>query len=621
MYKVDKFLGINEAIDGATELKLGQASRMENWLVTDGYNLTVRPGIRRISLGVDHPMGTILASWVGHVGKREYLVVADFHEGTDRLFLYGRGGGIGDYYLHCRQDGALGLTDRENAKVKIFDFGGALFVMSSGNTVVYRDGAFETANPYIPLVITGAAPTGGGTALEQINLLTPQRRIDFSADGNAKAFVLPEEAIGITAITVDNAQKEVSQAGSFDAGKHTFTFTAAPAKGVGNVEFTYTTDGIQAEENRMRIVNMTLVEAYNGATDTRLFMAGDGSNLCLYSGVPLSGDMTQLYFPAMNEVKVDMSGSPVTGIVRHYGKLVVFKPDGTYTITYEPVTLEDGNTIAGFYLRAANREFGNDVMGQVQTVSNYPRTISKGGIYEWRITSTYYRDERYAKRVSDAVERTLSLADLTGAVTCDDSYNKTYYIFLNDSQGTVLVNRYALGEDGGIWCVYRSNLCKGVKKAMMHGGPMVFATEQDLFYLDDSSRMDASQTPGGEEQAIRAVWESGYMDFGADFRQKYSSKIYIAMMPQSNSEMIVTASTDRRSSYIEKVVAANVSTWADMDFNHWAFDMTAAPRPKRVRLKVKKFTYYRLIFRVEKPGAVATVLGYDQEVRMGAMVK
>lgn len=30
IYTVDKFLGINEAADGDTELKMGEASRMEN---------------------------------------------------------------------------------------------------------------------------------------------------------------------------------------------------------------------------------------------------------------------------------------------------------------------------------------------------------------------------------------------------------------------------------------------------------------------------------------------------------------------------------------------------------------------------------------------------------------
>ena len=73
--------------------------------------------------------------------------------------------------------------------------------------------------------------------------------------------------------------------------------------------------------------------------------------------------------------------------------------------------------------------------------------------------------------------------------------------------------------------------------------------------------------------------------------------------------------------YVEKVIAAIFAGWDNADFNHWSFDMNQAPKPRRVRLKVKKFTYYKLIFRVDEPGARATVLGFDQEVRMGSMVK
>jgi hypothetical protein len=62
-------------------------------------------------------------------------------------------------------------------------------------------------------------------------------------------------------------------------------------------------------------------------------------------------------------------------------KLLVFKNDGTHSISYEPVTLTDGNTIAGFFLRPMNKEFGNEILGQVQTVNNYPRTITKDGLY------------------------------------------------------------------------------------------------------------------------------------------------------------------------------------------------------------------------------------------------
>ena len=56
MFTVDKFLGVDESADGYTELKMGQASRMENWTITDAYNLTVRPGIQLVDfVGVRTP--------------------------------------------------------------------------------------------------------------------------------------------------------------------------------------------------------------------------------------------------------------------------------------------------------------------------------------------------------------------------------------------------------------------------------------------------------------------------------------------------------------------------------------------------------------------------------------
>lgn len=36
---ISVFLGLNESNDGDTELKLGEASRMENWRITDGMKL------------------------------------------------------------------------------------------------------------------------------------------------------------------------------------------------------------------------------------------------------------------------------------------------------------------------------------------------------------------------------------------------------------------------------------------------------------------------------------------------------------------------------------------------------------------------------------------------------
>ena len=617
MFTVDKFLGLNEAADGNTELRMGEASKMENWLVTDAFNLTTRPGIQRVDTVQGRNNAPILASWAGFAGEQEYLVICDFAASADRVWMYQKNED-GSHSLVHSQTGALGLTTAEDAFVKIFTFGGRLYIMSAKKTVFFDGETFVEEEPYIPLVIVGAAPAGGGENLEGFNLLSGKRRMTFSADGTATAFVLPEEAKAAERILIDNVEYALATAGSFS--NHTFTFNKAPAKGVGNVEITYSVDAATTETARMQIIRCPLVEEYNGSTDTRLFVAGDGSNRCYYSGVTEAGDVTPLYFPALNEVAVDMSGSPVTGMVRHYSKLLVFKPDGTFTISYEPVTLPDGNTVAGFYLRNMNREFGHEVLGQVQTTNNYPRTVTKDGIYEWRITSSYYKDERYAKRISDMVDRTLRGTDIRKIVTCDDDFSKTYYVFLNDEAGTVLVNRYDLGRDG-VWCLYRSRLCRNIRKAMVFGGRMVFMNEQEAFFFDESLTMDAPEEIGGEALPIKAVWESGFQHFGADYRRKYSSQIYISILPESKAELTVTAATDKRDDYMEKTIEQNVFNWEYTDFTNWTFDVNDTPRIRRVRLKVKKFVYYKLIFRADSPGAKTTVMGYDQQVRFASMAK
>jgi hypothetical protein len=121
--------------------------------------------------------------------------------------------------------------------------------------------------------------------------------------------------------------------------------------------------------------------------------------------------------------------------------------------------------------------------------------------------------------------------------------------------------------------------------------------------------------------SIPAVWESGYMDFGADFKRKYSSLIYVSMLPEARSSVTITASTDRREKYREKVIGSTLFSFENMDFSNFSFDTNYSPKIRRVRLKVKKFVYYKLIFRVEDPGASATILSYDQQVRFSSMVK
>lgn len=617
MFTVDRFLGLNQEADGQTELPLGQSPKMENFTITDDFNLKTRPAVTRVDFAENRASAPILAAWAGHITEddsREFLAVVDFFGGTDRIFWYYDGEDAPEMHV---QLGALGLTSQENHWVKIFAFGGILWIFSRGNIVRYNGAGFQTAEPYIPLVIVGASPAGGGTELEKINLLSAKRRVTYSCDGSSKAYVLPDEAQSVNRLLLDNTELPLTAAGGFNQSTHTFTFQSAPIQGVGNLEITYSCYAYDAQKNREAILSMPLLESYNGSTDTRLFAAGNG-NVCYYSGVTETGEATPLYFPAMNDVKIDMTGAAVTGLVRHYGKLLVFTYDGTYSLSYEPVTLAGGDVTAGFYLRPVNREYGSDILGQVQVVENKPRTVTNDGIYEWNVTSSY-QDERYARRVSGKVQKSLRGADLGKIVTCDDSFAKTYYVFLGDDDGTVLVNRYALQKEP-IWCLYRCRHLKNIRFAFLFHGQVHMATDTEIYCFSDGILRD-SPDENGDPIPIFAYWESGHQHFGADFRRKFSSEIYVSLLPEGNSQLTITAQSDKRGEYAEKVIENNVLDFSKLDFSNLTFSCQTAPKIRRARIKVKKFVYYKLIFKVDTPNRAATILGYDQKVRYGSMAK
>lgn len=654
LYTVDKFLGLNEAADGMRELKMGEASRSVNFAITDGFNLTVRPGISRGFYDFGHPC----ALWSGYIKDNCYMIVGTMQtEAAAYSFTVLRQSADGFQAIGTIQiqPGAIG----EAHACKIFTFFGDLVIYlgSEARKVIIDNSSepptvsVEEMPPYVPLIITGANPQGGGASLENLNILSDHARLQFSAniipgsdteenpDGTLPTvYVLPEGTQAVTAISVDNEALDMTTAGTFDPDKHAFTFATAPIKGVNNVEFTILYKPAELLSARQRFASMPCVEAYNGPTDSRLFFYGDGTNITYYTGVTEYGRGSAVYLPAMNEIAVDASDSPITGMTRHYSKLLVFKPDCTASVSYEPMTLEDGSLIAGFNMRTIHKTAGHQPLGQVKICNNFPRTIAGGNLYEWRAPpSTANGDERYAKNISDPICKTLAAADPKKIIACDDNSTSTYYLFLNDALGTVLVNRYELD----VWTIYRSSLMKNVYAAAADGDTMVFLAETmvngmpctNLYYLDKTSKYDVPIQPNPDLRdpiarpdtdataPVFAQWHTGYMDFGADYLRKFSSNIYVSLLPESSSRLVVTAATDRQDAYTEKSVGSGLFNYAAIDYAHWSYNFSNAPKMRRLKLKVKKFVFYKLIFKVDEPGTTATILGYDQQVRYGSNVK
>lgn len=617
-FAISKFLGLQESPGGSTGLKLGEASKAENFYITDDSKLKTRPGVAVVNS--TQSGDTFYALWNGLLGESRwtFLVFEDGHASRLTLTAIARNdiakasGSAGNYETDLHY-----LTP-----VKIFPHRDSVWIVGTQagydtpTPCAYRiapDGnggfAFSQQKPYYPLITSGASPDGGGDSLEPLNLLTPYFRIQYSSDGIATEYHLPSDVYDVISVTVDGVSVE-------GVCRHSvYTFPEAPEKGVNNVEFVCFLQDTDREAALTKFLNMRHNEAYNGSTDSRIFFYGDGTNVCYYTGSPAYGD--GLYLPAGNEIAVDSSASAITGMRRHYTRLMVYKADGAFSISYEPVTLADGRVTAGFYVRPANREVGNDMDNQIQTVGNYPRTLCGGSLYEWRQTASYYQDERYAKRIGESVALTLASADASKIVTCDDDATRTYYMFLNDEAGTVLVNRYELDA----WTIYTGEVFRNIRYADGFHGDVLFASDNVLFRFDPTSAFDAPADGLGDPVPIVCTWESGYMSFGADNLRKYSSTLWVSMLPEVSSEVQITVQTDRRDEYMVKTAGLPLLDFSAVDFSHFSFLLSRAPKMQRVKLKVKKFVYYKLIFRVNTPGARATILGYDQQVRFASYVK
>ena len=479
---------------------------------------------------------------------------------------------------------ACGTIDTDE-DVFMFGFSDNLYLLNGSQYRVWNGTALTDVGGYRPMVAVSVPPEGGGTTLEQINKMTGARRVRVSPDGTATEFHLPEQNLA----SVDYVQYVASGTDitSYDVSltDGTVTIAPAPAEGTNSIEIGYSV----AEDTAAEIRAMRYAELYNGSQDTRVFVYGDGTNRCFYSGIDYDGLPRADYFPDLNVAHVGDENTAITAMIRHYDRLLCFKLDSAWAIGYSQVTLADGTVTAGFYVAPINRSVGNCAPGQAVLVENRPRTLDGRSVVEWKSTSSSGNingDERNAERVSQRVDETIRTFDLATAKTFYDKYAHEYYVIGAD--GTALVH----GIDADTWYVYTNFAAKCLINYM---DELYFGT------ADGYLRHFSTQYFSDEGEAIDAYWESGSMPFAADFRRKYSAMLWVGIRPDDNGYLEVSAKTDRKT-----------------DFAVYSFetaDAAQVPEMNRIKLKAKKFTYYNLILANNTADKTATVVSVDIRVR------
>lgn len=602
--KIQAFLGLNENPDGDTTLKVGEMAEMRNFRITQDKHLQIRPGSKTLlsladalsSLGQgntqDGSETRVYGVWRGIAGASEHIL-ASF------------GGHIWD--IDTKNSAAKDKGSAPMGEVSFFGFGGKVYLLGGGEYKSWDGGtdtAFATVEGYVPLLQTATTPKGEGTLVENVNRLTGKRRVQFSPDGTATVFQLPEKDINEVS-SVKSGGEPVTNC-TMDLENGTVTFPAAPAAGTNTVEIEYRKgDGARSE-----VTGMKYSELFNGATDTRVFLYGDGTNRAVYSGVPFAtGRASAEYFPDLYEMTVGESNTPLTALVRHYSRLMAFKTDSAWAILQGEIGLADGGSTAAFYVQPVNRQFGNEAPGQVRLLENNPLTMDAGSVYQWRSGSSYAsyisNNENNAKRISDRVASTLKGFDLKKVLTANIKADHEFW-FLHGTRALIL--NYANDS----WYLY-------------DGLPFSRIVEYEgtvIGFSDDGAVVEFSQKYRSDNGApIDCYAATGAMDFDKDWLLKYSPMIFVAMQPASNARIKVTVETNRRSDYPEKTVAYSLATFLHVDFNHFSFATNRKPQVKKVKMKVKKATFYRLIFKSNSASATATVIETDIRLRYAGNVK
>ena len=600
IWKIDKFLGLNENPDGDTKLKLGEASAIRNWKVTRDRNLKRRPGFHTlVELGTGDTNREIKAMWFGNVMGEEMGLAA----ANGKLWKFYANGG---YLTTPVELGSLNT----NGSVSFFPFSNIVYILNGIEYNSYDGTSFGPVEGYVPLIITSRTPDGSdGTLLEEVNKLTGKRRVWFSPDGEATVFQLPETGLTSIDAVIDNATGQ-AYSGSYTKSttNGTVTFSSAPARGINTIEISYTF----STNYRNDVSNMRYAELYLGQQDNAVFLYGNGTNEAVYSSIDYNGTPRADYFPDLNEMAVADANTPITSMIRHYSQLICFKSSSAYSIQYGMVIDATGLEHWGFYVKPVNKRIGNAAPGQVQLVQNSPFTLFGNDLYEWVNTSRYSTalsiDERQAKRISDRIYATLETFDTKNCVCYDDNDSQEYYIW---DKGKALVYNYPADA----WYTYTSP--GGLKVCCMCN-----IGEDTLCGMEDGTiRIISSRYFNDDGVAFESYWESGSIDFNKPFIRKFMSEVWVGIKPQATSKVTVTIATDKKSEYTERVIDNSLIDFWNINFADFSFLINRKPQIKKLKIKAKKFAFLKFILKSQEPDSSATVLLIDPKIRETGYVK
>ena len=569
---IDNFLGLNISNTGDTQIQLGESGNMDNFYITNDYKLRKMYGYRNI-YDFETP---IKGMYTTNLGGVEYLLVAT----NGKLYYFTKDQLEGD--IVGLEPTLIGnILDNE---VSFFTFDKKVYILC-GKYMSWDGTTLQEVEGYTPLVFINSKPSGGGVVYDEINMLSPKKHQTFNGDGTSVDFHIAQQGVtSIDKVLVDGEEKTITTDYTVDLTNGVVSFVGtAPQQAMDNVDIYWTLD----DGDRHIIDGMKFGTVFGGDLDTRVFLYGNPTcqNRTYFSGLE-DGKPSVEYFPATAQVDVGPSNFALTDLTRQYDRLIATtnRPEAYYmTISTEslPITLSDTTSTTRLVPSVGtfplNEVHGNVAPGQGQLIDNYPVTIDKNAIIQWKASNV--RDERNMEDISQKIRLDLITKDLRYFKTLDhQSENQLFlyhgelmyiYNYFNKTFSRIRLTDYMN---------YITDLNNRVYSGTDEGKVMQWGEEYTTY--------------NGE--TINAHWEMNFESFGTSYLRKTMNRLWVLMQPQVLSSADIGYVTNRNESKTKKHIEYKILLMEDVDFANFSFSISRNTQPFRLKLKAKKFTNMKI---------------------------
>jgi hypothetical protein len=575
--RIDKFLGLNEDTTGETQLTLGESPNMLNYRISENFKLRKREGYYLLkALLVTEK---ITGMWYGKLNGEYCFLIAT----ATKVYEYSFATKL--FY----DKGTLTSCDH----VTFFQMGDAVYLLNGHDYLASTGASFLDVVAYTPTVAINAPPEGGGTLYEDVNMLSDYRKMSFSptAAGDI-VFHLAETNIASVTGAKINGVAAVVKSVDIAAGTATVTVTEADLT-EGSVVITWR----KGTSDKAIIQAMKYATFYNGASDARVFLYGDGTNKAYYSGLA-NGVPSAGYFPAGNFITVGADNYAITGMIPQFSKLMIFKEDSAYFSNYDILTDVTGVDRVNFPVYNMNHNIGNTAYGQVRLIRNNPFTTYKG-VREWSPRDV--RDEANELLVSKRVQYSLDNVDLSTATTFDYEERWEYWL--------------CVGKD--VW-VYNYRLDVWYKYTLYDAPTCFIVIDKKLYFGTSAGNIMCFDSAAGSDngQLIPRRWEMHFYAWDRESNYKTMNRAWITIKPETRTGVTISYQTDVSGKSSPQKVYYAFATYLHANYAHWSYKTNYNPQPFALEVDTEPFVYFKVILTNDNAEENETILS----ISLGAKI-